>query len=687
MTRSCFNNHKDSTTSRTEGRDLARVLVVGNFGEKKNILTGQTVKTRAVYSLISKYLSPSKFDKFNTEDLRNPLKWFTLLRKLFHCRRLIYMPAYGNLKFLLPVYFLLSLIGRFDIIYIVIGGWLPDYIRHKPLHRFILRRIRVIMAETVAMKKALERDYGFTNVKLLYNFRDRNESYDVLHDNKPAEPVLSKGETPGKLKIVYLGRVMRQKGIDIIFDMAERLREKPLSAEGKNIDVTIDVYGQVNKEYKVDFDRRLTELSAGDHTGCKIVYKGDIEPQEVIETLAAYDLMLFPTLFTSVEGIPGSLVESLMAGVPVICREWIHANEVITHGSNGIVVTEPGDAAAFVDAIKDVVRTSGSLERMRKSALESSHRFSSELAWEALSKELHISEELHPDEWKVNAETIKQISGAETASFAADPINIDQLDESRMVSVIMPAYNSARYIAESIESVLAQTYRNLELLIVDDGSSDNTGSIAMHYAAADPRIKVIRLLDNNGPGVARNVAILRSRGRWIAFCDSDDRWLPNKLEKQINLMVNKGVTMCYSSYYTCNERGEPTGGIRCKEHQSMVTIVRDCGVGCLTTIYDTRRYGKRLMPAVRKRQDWCLWIDLIEESNRNEVYGITEPLAIYRRRRHSLSSAKFTLLKYNFNVYRHHLGYSYVSSLMLLCGYFLPHYFYKVISNKLNPPR
>ena len=118
-----------------------------------------------------------------------------------------------------------------------------------------------------------------------------------------------------------------------------------------------------------------------------------------------------------------------------------------------------------------------------------------------------------------------------------------------LVSVIMPAFNSERYIVESIESILNQTYRNIELLITDDASEDNTISIIKSYAQKDSRVKAFFLKGNTGAGSARNNSIKHAKGRYIAFCDSDDVWLPEKLEKQIRFMQEKNCCFAFASYY------------------------------------------------------------------------------------------------------------------------------------------
>ena len=131
-----------------------------------------------------------------------------------------------------------------------------------------------------------------------------------------------------------------------------------------------------------------------------------------------------------------------------------------------------------------------------------------------------------------------------------------------LVSVIMPTYNASRYVADIIESVLNQTYEHLELLIADDNSTDEeTLRLLAYYEEKDERVKVFRLKENSGPGVARNTGISAAKGRYIAFCDSDDRWMPDKLERQLAYMLQEGCALCCSSYIICNSDGKECGKI------------------------------------------------------------------------------------------------------------------------------
>lgn len=253
-------------------------------------------------------------------------------------------------------------------------------------------------------------------------------------------------------------------------------------------------------------------------------------------------------------------------------------------------------------------------------------------------------------------------------------------EKKELVSVIMPSYNTSKYIGASIESVLGQTYRKLELIITDDHSTDpETIELLQQYAEKDKRVRLFLLPENNGAGFARNNSIREARGRYIAFCDSDDRWFPDKLEKQVAFMKQKKCCLSYSSYLVCGAADQHKGIVIAPSRLTLPDLKRDNKIGCLTAIYDTRPYGKFYMPTIRKRQDWALFLNILKTCG--EAYGMIEPLAIYRRMPGTLSADKLRLVAYNARVYNHVFGYPMPLAYLYLFFIFLPTYFTKKMSN------
>jgi hypothetical protein len=244
-----------------------------------------------------------------------------------------------------------------------------------------------------------------------------------------------------------------------------------------------------------------------------------------------------------------------------------------------------------------------------------------------------------------------------------------------LVSIITPSYNSSSFIAQTIESILSQTYVNWELLITDDCSTDNTRDIVEYYQRKDSRIKFFQLKQNAGAAVARNHSIRMARGRYIAFCDSDDRWYPKKLEKQLAFMKEKEAVLSYTSYMTCDEHNTIMGIVVCEHSIDYSSLKRDDGIGCLTVIYDALAFGKIYLPDLRKRQDWGLWLKIMKKCK--VAYGMKEPLAIYRVHRNSISHNKFSLINYNVAIYQQVLGYSLFKAYLAFIFSYVPSYFLK----------
>lgn len=218
------------------------------------------------------------------------------------------------------------------------------------------------------------------------------------------------------------------------------------------------------------------------------------------------------------------------------------------------------------------------------------------------------------------------------------------------ISIITPTYNSLQFIDNTIQSILNQSYTNWELLITDDCSTDGTWDLLKQYTFKDNRIKIFQLEKNSGPGVARNHSIKQATGRFIAFCDSDDVWLPDKLEKQVNFLTKNDLAFTFSSYQKIDESGKKKGIIKSVDKITYTALLKTCPIGCLTAIYDTEKIGKIYMPEIRKRQDYGLWLKILKLIG--STRGMPEVLANYRERSNSVSSNKFVAAKYHYRVLR-----------------------------------
>lgn len=239
------------------------------------------------------------------------------------------------------------------------------------------------------------------------------------------------------------------------------------------------------------------------------------------------------------------------------------------------------------------------------------------------------------------------------------------------VSIITPSYNSESFISETILSIQNQTFKNWELIITDDCSSDNSVGVIKSFIKKDDRIRLYILKSNQGAGVARNHSIKMAKGRYIAFCDSDDQWKPNKLELQLNFMKKNNIILSYSGYDVIGENGKYIKTIYPPKTINLRKILSNNYIGCLTAIYDSKIIGKHYMPSIRKRQDWVLWISILKKIKKTQ--GINASLAIYRLRKNSVSRNKFNLIMYNWHVYNKVLGYNFLKSVLLLINFFIHH--------------
>ncbi|RGC81403.1 MULTISPECIES: glycosyltransferase family 2 protein [Anaerostipes] len=205
-----------------------------------------------------------------------------------------------------------------------------------------------------------------------------------------------------------------------------------------------------------------------------------------------------------------------------------------------------------------------------------------------------------------------------------------------LVSIIMPSWNTGRFIAESIESVINQTYANWELLIVDDCSTDNTNEVVRKFN--DDRIKFFKNEKNSGAAITRNRALREANGEWIAFLDSDDLWLPKKLEHQILFMKKHNLIFSYHDYVKIDEESNPLNiyvtGPKIVTKRKMYNYGYP---GCLTFMYSAKAMGTIQIKDIKKNNDYAILLKLCKKA---DCYLLKENLAKYRIRKKSISHDK-----------------------------------------------
>lgn len=244
-------------------------------------------------------------------------------------------------------------------------------------------------------------------------------------------------------------------------------------------------------------------------------------------------------------------------------------------------------------------------------------------------------------------------------NLAADPLRrpepatptaapLDFVDS--FVSIITPAYRAARFIGETIRSVQAQTYREFEMLVVDDCSPDETAAVVERFAATDARIRLLRQPANGGPAAARNRALAEARGRWIAFLDSDDLWLPEKLERQLAFHRAQGAKISYTEFRRVAADGSRVGRrIAVPDWLDYDRLLCNTGIATSTVIVDRARTGPFRMKKTYY-DDYACWLELLRSGGR--AVGLREDLMRYRVLGGSVSRNKLKSARHVWRTYR-----------------------------------
>lgn len=231
-----------------------------------------------------------------------------------------------------------------------------------------------------------------------------------------------------------------------------------------------------------------------------------------------------------------------------------------------------------------------------------------------------------------------------------------------LVSVIVPMYNAETSISKTIDSILNQTYKEVEIIIVDDISNDKSPQIVAEYISNNTNIFYHKLDEKGGASIARNKAIELSNGKYIAFLDADDTWKQDKLSRQIRFMKDNGYFFTYCNFDIVDDQGNY---IKTSSSPSVInykSLMKYNSIGCLTVVYDKEKYPGLNIPRLDKRNDYALWLKALRMGG--EGHLIEESLAVYAKQSNSLSRSKpkYDLLKYHFQLFYEVLGYNSIAS-------------------------
>lgn len=250
---------------------------------------------------------------------------------------------------------------------------------------------------------------------------------------------------------------------------------------------------------------------------------------------------------------------------------------------------------------------------------------------------------------------------------------------SFLVTIIMPAYNAEKLISDSIESVLSQTYTNFELIVIDDCSKDQTVKVVESFILKDSRIKLVKNIKNKGVAETRNAGLDQAKGNVIAFLDSDDRWVENKLEKQLAILYkNPDIDIVYSAYYRFNNAGIKNI-VKVPNYLDKNKLLKGNPIGNLTAIYNFKKHANIRQKKIG-HEDYLFWLEIFNSSDKGQGIGIQEPLAYYRVAEdgQSISGNKFKAAGWTWSIYRKHLQLNLISSL-----YYFSYYMIKAILKRV----
>lgn len=236
-----------------------------------------------------------------------------------------------------------------------------------------------------------------------------------------------------------------------------------------------------------------------------------------------------------------------------------------------------------------------------------------------------------------------------------------------MVSIVMPAYNSSKYIDAAIQSVLCQTISDWELIIIDDGSNDDTFRIASSYADLDTRITVLHNDVNMGVSFSRTKGISLATGEWVAFLDSDDLWCCDKLEKQLAFTAGNNAVLVYTGSAFIDELNKPLNHImHVPSRVNYISLLKGNIISCSSVMVQRSVMQKYPMSGDFMHEDYTCWLQILKDYS--YVYGIDEPLLIYRISKSSKSAKRYNSAKMLFNSYRY-VGYNIIQALLLTLRY------------------
>lgn len=341
-----------------------RILISGYFGFKTGKKDGQTVKTRQYLELLRKNIGKDFcISTFDTEILHTrPWRIVNLLWKTTRAGKVVYMPAQNNLRYFFKPLYVLSKIFRFDIVYPLIGGWLPVFLENRPRFARRLGKIKAVFPENDTLTRILQEKFGLMNVHTMPNFR--------FVEYVPKVP----SSHPGEFRLVFMSRIVKAKGIETVFALAAYFSKPDIR---KTCPLSIDFYGEIAEEDKAYFAQEVQHYD-------NVRYKGVLEPEDICRTLSGYDALILPTRYPT-EGVPGAIIDAYMAGLPVLVSDWLYARDIVCHEKTGYIVPiGEHETETYARHIQHLFSHQEKLDGMKREAYDYSKAYREEVAWSIL---------------------------------------------------------------------------------------------------------------------------------------------------------------------------------------------------------------------------------------------------------------------------------------------------------------
>lgn len=342
-----------------------KVFLIGYFGYISNQLDGQTVKTRNVEEVLkTKYI----VDFYDTENLKyNKFSILKLIVSLFKYDKFFFIGGENNLKYFFPILFFISLLRKSEIVYIVVGGWLYDFLKTNVcFYTYMLKRVNAVLVETDYLRENLKK-IGIYNVAWIPNFRILPRRKNIYHLKNNNE-----------FKIVFMARIMEEKGIYLLFSLIEHYLKDSSNYSKK---LSVSFYGPINPKDNVKFKDLIKKYEA------YVSYNGILDPVEIYNVIPRYDVLILPTYYAG-EGFPGTILDSYLCGIPVIATKWKQIPEFVVDGKTGFLIDY--DINHLAERVQQLVNDSVLLDNMSHNAYEKSKEYSAEIGLDILERSMKL---------------------------------------------------------------------------------------------------------------------------------------------------------------------------------------------------------------------------------------------------------------------------------------------------------